>query len=167
MKTLKRIAIFAVCAALLALGVDYIFLTTHVSADEIESIYVYHSENGARVREYSINFTEKKLYTFESTNGENRNNGEDTMQDGYQGVKVLSDSDLEKFVSKANRCAFFAWKLKYVDESIPDVSSYPQWGVEIKYTNSGMSKTVGIGEYPSTYDDMQKIFRDCFGLDIL
>lgn len=164
MKILKRVAVLVLCLGLLGFGINYIFLTTHVSVDEIESIYVYHAENGARIKEYNINFVEKKLYTFESTDGGNRNGKEN---DGYQGVVHVTDKQLESFVSGANSCAFFNWKLRYVDESLEDISTSPQWGVEVKYKNSAMSKTVGIGDYPMGFEHMQKVFKQSFGLNIL
>ncbi len=164
MKILRKVAVLILCLGLLGFGINYIFLTTHVSVDEIESIYVYHTENGARIKEYNISFVEKKLYSFESTDGGNRN-GE--TNDGYQGVVSVSDEQLARFVSGANSCAFFNWKLRYVDESITDTSAYPQWGVEVKYKNSAMSKTVGIGAYPMRFEYMQKVFKQSFGLNIL
>lgn len=165
-KTIKRLAMVLVILLMLGFGINYIFLTTHISPDEVASIYVYHTENGVRIREYSIDFTDKKLYTFESTNGENRDIGQNHINDGYQGVIALTDEQIDDFIKGANSCAFFNWKLRYVNENIADTSGMPQWGVEIKYVNSGMSKTLGIEEYPSSYDKMKSIAVKTLGVDI-
>lgn len=151
MKTKLKFIIPVIIISLL-LGIALFYISDWKKPEDINRIEI-HSEYGFphETYEYIIDFTDNtiKTHSIDSHNEEENN------------IIYFSDEEKEKFVRQANSYGFFDWEELYERKNVED-GLYKTY--YIIYNDGSRHETTCANDYPSTYEGMQEVFRELFGI---
>jgi len=129
---------------------------------DIDEIYVFFGGFGFIVREYKIDFVNKKLWEFQTVPG---GSGRDSsaVNEGYTFVGNLNDVKIADFFKECTKYGLANWERSYVEEDIMDGV---QWGIEVKYTDSTVLLSGGSNKFPGTWNNIGDALLNLTGKNI-
>mgnify|MGYP003304308696 CR=1 FL=1 len=77
----------------------------------------------------------------------------------------FSDENAEYFIKYANMYGFFKWKESYIKDG--NVKDGTQTNITIEYMDNSLQTIECYAEFPNTYDEMQEVFYEAFGYNML
>jgi hypothetical protein len=84
--------------------------------------------------------------------------------EGYTFVCALSDEMIEKFFKQSDKYGFTSWGENYDDILIADGH---RWRITLTFADGSEKTTRGSNDYPDSWNDMGKAFRELTGDDVL